>query len=117
MTQPLPQPASQPTYAVTVKTHRFPARDGIRLFATAWHPVGDGPFPAILNYDPYRSADMRTLGRGNIWHYLARHGFVVLHVNVRGTDGSEGVVTDEYPLIEQTDGYDAVEWIAAQSWA
>jgi hypothetical protein len=116
MTHPLPYPASTTTHTVSIRTHRIPARDGIRLFAMAWHPEGDGPFPAIVNYDPYRSSDMRTLARGNIFHYLARHGFVVLHLNVRGTDGSEGVVTDEYPLIEQTDGYDAVEWIAAQAW-
>ncbi len=91
-------------------------RDGIRLYAKSWHPEGEGPFPAVINYDPYRSSDWRTMSRGNFFHYLARHGYVVLHLGVRGTDGSEGNVTDEYPLQEQEDGYDAVEWIAAQPW-
>jgi putative CocE/NonD family hydrolase len=91
-------------------------RDGVRLFVTAWHPEGDGPFPAVINYDPYRSSDSRTLARGNVFEYLARHGYVVMHLSVRGTDGSEGTVDDEYLLREQLDGYDAVEWAAAQAW-
>ncbi len=112
----LPKPHSQPTHKLTVKDWRIPMRDGIRLYAKAWHPEGEGPFPAVINYDPYRSSDWRTMSRGNFFHYLARHGFVVLHLGVRGTDGSEGTVTDEYSLQEQEDGYDSVEWIAAQSW-
>ncbi len=112
----LPKPHSQPTYNLTVRDWRIPMRDGIRLYAKAWHPEGDGPFPAVINYDPYRSSDWRTMSRGNFFHFLAKHGYVVLHLGVRGTDGSEGIVTDEYPLQEQEDGYDAVEWVAAQSW-
>ena len=60
---------------------------------------------------------MRTLARGNVFYVLAQHGFVVLYLSVRDTDGSEGVVTDEYSLIEQTDGYDAGERVAAQDIA
>ncbi len=112
----LPKSHSQPIYKLTVKDWFIPMRDGIKLFAKAWHPEGNGPFPAVINYDPYRSSDWRTIARGNYFHFLARHGYVVLHVGVRGTDGSEGVVTDEYPLQEQLDGYDAVEWVAAQPW-
>ena len=112
----LPKPHSQPTHFLSVKDWRVPMRDGIRLYAKAWHPKGEGPFPAIINYDPYRSSDWRTMSRGNFFHFLAKHGYVVLHLGVRGTDGSEGTVTDEYPLQEQEDGYDAVEWIATQPW-
>ena len=107
---------SRPVHDVTVKRLRIPMRDGVRLFATAWHPKGDDRFPAVINYDPYRSADGRTLGRGNWFHYLARHGYVVLHLGVRGTDGSEGTVGDEYLPQEQLDGYDAIEWLAQQPW-
>ena len=112
----LSKPHSQPTYNLTVKDWRIPMRDGIRLYAKVWHPEGEGPFPAVINYDPYRSSDFRTMARGNYFHFLARHGYIVLHLGVRGTDGSEGIVTDEYPLQEQEDGYDAVEWVAAQLW-
>jgi putative CocE/NonD family hydrolase len=92
-------------------------RDGIRLFATAWHPEGSSRSPVVIDYDPYRSSDWRTLGRGNWFRYLARHGYVVVHLNVRGTDASEGTVTDEYLPKEQEDGYDAIEWLAAQPWS
>ena len=65
-------------------------RDGARLFGMAWWPDGDGPFPAVINYDPYRSSDMRTLARGNVFEYLAQHGYVVMHVSVRGTGSPDG---------------------------
>ncbi|MBI3763865.1 MAG: CocE/NonD family hydrolase [Chloroflexi bacterium] len=113
---PLPGPASRPTHDVAVRRYRIPMRDGIRLFATAWRPDGDGPFPVVIDYDPYRSSDKRTLERGNWFHWLACHGYVVAHLNVRGTDGSEGTVSDEYVAQEQEDGYDAIEWLAAQPW-
>ncbi len=112
----LPKPHSKPIYDLKVKNWQIPMRDGIRLFAKAWYPEGEGPFPAVINYDPYRSSDFRTIWRGNFFHYLARHGYVFIHLGVRGTDGSEGTVTDEYPLQEQEDGYDAVEWVSAQPW-
>ncbi len=108
---------SRPTYEVTVKRLRIPMRDGVRLFATGWFPEGDGPFPAVVMYDPYRSSDFRTMARGRLMHYSARHGYVMLHLSVRGTDASEGTVTDEYLPQEQEDGYDAIEWLAAQPWS
>ena len=116
MTRRLPKPYSQPIFNLTVKNWRIPMRDGIKIYAKAWHPVGEGPFPVVINYDPYRSSDFRTMARGNYFHFLARHGYVFIHLGVLGTDGSEGSVTDEYPLQEQEDGYDAVEWVAKQPW-
>ncbi len=53
----LPKPHSQPTFTLTVKNLRIPMRDGIRLYAKVWFPEGEGPFPAVINYDPYRSSD------------------------------------------------------------
>ncbi len=107
---------SQPTFTVRDDYARVPTRDGTHLHARLWRPVTDEPLPVVINYDPYRSTDSRTLGRGNIFHYLARHGFIVVHLSVRGTDASEGVAVDEYAPAEQTDGYDAIEWFAGQSW-
>ncbi len=110
------QPASLPLYEVSVKPFRIPMRDGITLFATAWFPEGSGPFPAVVMYDPYRSSDFRTMARGKLFRYIARHGYVMLHLDVRGTDASGGIVTDEYLPQEQEDGFDAIEWLAAQPW-
>ena len=35
---------------------------------------------------------------------------------MRGTGSSGGVALDEYTEAETLDGYDAVEWLAAQPW-
>ena len=107
---------SAPTCSVHDEYLRVPMRDGATLHARLWRPDADEPLPVVFNHDPYRSSDMRTLGRGNIFHWLARHGFVAVHLSVRGTDASEGIAADEYSEAEMRDGYDAVEWFAAQPW-
>ena len=104
---------SAPSYPVHDEYLRVPMRDGVTLHARLWRPDADEPLPVVFNHDPYRSSDMRTLGRGNIFHWLARHGFVAVHLSVRGTDASEGIAADEYCEAEMRDGYDAVEWFAA----
>ncbi len=48
--------------------------------------------------------------------YLAQHGYVVVQYDVRGTGNSSGFSTDIYSDEERQDGYDMIEWIAAQSW-
>ena len=59
MSHARPAAGSRPVHEIAIRRLRIPTRDGVRLFATAWHPDGDGPFPVIINYDPYRSADAR----------------------------------------------------------
>jgi len=110
------QTGSQPTFTVRDDYARVPTRDGTHLHARLWRPMADEPLPVVINYDPYRSTDSRTQGRGDIFHYLARHGFILVHLSVRGTDASDGVAVDEYAPAEQADGYDAIEWFAAQPW-
>ena len=48
--------------------------------------------------------------------WLARRGYVLCRLDVRGTGSSPGIATDEYAAAETQDGYDAVEWLAAQRW-
>ncbi len=95
----------------------IPTRDGTRLAADLHWPdgAGDGPFPAILEYIPYRKDD-NTVPSHGLHHYFAQRGYVGVRLDVRGTGASEGVNTDEYMLAEQLDGYDAIEWLAAQPW-
>jgi uncharacterized protein len=107
---------SEPSFTVRDEYLRVPARDGVGLHARLWRPVSDERLPVVVNLDPYRSSDMRTMGRGDIFHWLARHGYVVAHVSARGTDASEGIAEDEYSRNEQRDGYDAVEWFGSQPW-
>src|SRR4029077_11962965 len=99
---------------------RIVARDGVELSANLWLPrpaAGTpGRFPAVLEMIPYgrdgwrRNAD---IARGT---YLARRGYVLCRVDVRGTGSSGGIALDEYTEAETLDGYDAVEWLAAQPW-
>ncbi len=48
--------------------------------------------------------------------WLAARGFALCRLDVRGTGSSPGVALDEYTEAETLDGYDAVEWLAAQPW-
>jgi uncharacterized protein len=94
---------------------KIPMRDGVYLSADLIRPDSPGRFPAILEYIPYRKDDHSRLSLG--WHdYFAQRGFVGVRLDVRGTGGSQGINTDEYMPQEQEDGYDAVEWLAAQPW-
>lgn len=94
---------------------QVPVRDGVKLSATLIRPDAEGKFPAVVEYIPYRKDDV-TYGVNDVHHYLAERGFVGVRLDVRGTGSSEGVNTDEYMPVEQTDGFDAVEWLARQPW-
>jgi uncharacterized protein len=100
-----------------IRDLRIPMRDGIRLAADLYLPAAaDADLPVVVDYIPYRKDEVDiTVFR----HYLAlaRHGYGVCRIDIRGTGGSEGRAVDEYVLTEQLDGYDAVEWIAAQPWS
>ena len=56
--------------------------DGTRLAARIWRPEGDGKFPAILEYLPYRRRD-GTAVRDYLTHpYLAGHGYASVRVDI-----------------------------------
>ena len=123
MTEPT-TPASPPVHAVdTVLDARIVVRDGTELSANLWLPraLEGAPesatrFPAILEMIPYGKDNWRRnadIARGT---YLAQRGYALCRVDVRGTGSSGGIALDEYTEDETRDGYDAVEWLAAQSW-
>ncbi|HXG23457.1 MAG TPA: CocE/NonD family hydrolase, partial [Chthonomonadales bacterium] len=106
---------SPAAYDTTVDiTLRIPTRSGITLGATLTRPRADGRFPALVWYDPYRAAWNGQAGE--MPHYFARRGYLFVNLHSRGTGNSEGVSLDEYRPEETLDGYDAVEWLAAQPW-
>ena len=114
--------ASPPRHEVETRLGAWiPARDGVRLSANLWLPIptADQPgarFPAILEMIPYGKDSWRRnadVARGT---YLAQRGYALCRVDVRGTGSSGGVALDEYTEDETRDGYDAVEWLAAQPW-
>ena len=87
-------------------------------------PDCDGRFPAIMSYSPYRritlvqsqssEEDFDLYAHGA--SYFAQRGYAVIHYDVRGTGNSAGYSHDVYADKERRDGYDMVEWIAAQAW-
>ena len=107
----------KPSHKVRIeRAVMVPARDGRNLSADLIRPDAEGRFAAIVMYHPYRKDDV---GRGGLGehYYFAERGFVSVRLDARGTGTSEGFNTDEYRLIEQQDGYDAIEWIARQPWS
>src|SRR5262245_50681056 len=104
-----------------IKNVPIPMRDGVRLAADLYTP--DGPeaargwdkFSVVMDYIPYRKDEVNPALTRH-YTYLPQHGYVLARVDIRGTGGSEGVNVDEYTLQEQLDGFDAIEWLAAQPW-
>ncbi|MBN9100725.1 MULTISPECIES: CocE/NonD family hydrolase [unclassified Pseudonocardia] len=94
---------------------RMTTRDGVSLAADVYRPAGGGPFPALLHRTPYDRTDP-TLVSAIVADpvSLARQGYAVVVQDVRGRFGSGG----EFAFFhqEQADGFDAVEWAAAQPW-
>src|SRR5215204_3464304 len=114
--------ASQPRHDHDVRWDvRIPVRDGLELSANIWLPLPapDAPherFPVILEMIPYGKDSWRRNGDTARGEWLAARGFVLCRLDVRGTGSSPGVALDEYTEDETRDGYDAVEWLAAQPW-
>lgn len=93
-----------------------PMRDGTRLSAYVYSPLGRGPWPVILEqrYAPITgNASRKELAA------LAAHGYVAARVNFRGSQLSAGVWRGYRALAwgEQKDGYDLVEWFSRQPWS
>ncbi len=113
---------SQPIHDVDVRWDvRIPARDGIELSANLWLPrprdgAPDEQVPVILEMIPYGKDNWRRNADTARGEWLAARGFALCRLDVRGTGSSEGVALDEYTEAETLDGYDAVEWLARQSW-
>lgn len=94
----------------------IPMRDGVRLSAYLYVPPGAGPWPVVFQQ---RYADIRGESTRQAMARLAAAGYVVAMENFRGTHLSEGTWVGYRALGwgVQQDGYDTVEWLAAQPWS
>jgi uncharacterized protein len=88
-------------------------RDGVALRGDIFRPDMEGKFPVLLERTPYRRA---TWGYSiDFAQRAASRGYVVFLQDVRGRYTSDG---DWYPFLHETeDGYDTIEWIAAQPYS
>jgi len=84
-------------------------RDGIRLATDLYIPPVT-PAPVIAMRTPYgrRKQDPSLMA-------LARHGYLIVTQDVRGTGDSEPDSWDFY-IYEREDSFDFVEWIVEQNW-
>jgi uncharacterized protein len=96
-----------------VQNLRVPMRDGVELALDLVRPDIPGPLPVVLYRTPYDKVKART-GPSALPGLLAGRGYVVAFNDCRGRFNSDGVFRPY--LHEADDGYDTVEWIAAQEW-
>ncbi|HJT95932.1 MAG TPA: CocE/NonD family hydrolase [Mycobacterium sp.] len=109
--------------------------DGTTVYADVYAPTGGEAVPAILVWSPYGkqggfwSYDMFPLRAGVAEDatsglekfegpdpaFWCAHGYAIVNVDPRGAFESQGHGQFFSPQ-EAQDGYDVVEWIAAQSW-
>jgi putative CocE/NonD family hydrolase len=101
---------SRPEFKIKEEPNlRAPMRDGVKLGTDIYRPDRPGKYPAILVRTPYKK-EMNTL----TGKYYARRGYVVAIQDCRGRFSSEGVWEPFFN--EPKDGFDTVEWLAAQPW-
>ncbi|NKF23530.1 CocE/NonD family hydrolase [Solimonas marina] len=103
-----------PPALVKVRVEQVPMRDGVRLYTRVYLPrFGRLPLPVIMMRNPYHFlGDMPFAIAARM---MAAHGYAVVSQDVRGTGLSHGTFNPFFQ--ERNDGYDAVEWAAAQPWS
>jgi hypothetical protein len=92
----------------------LPMRDGTTLYADVYRPSGGGRYPVLLQRIPYGKHKPRYRCMYLDPIRAVNRGYGVVIQDVRGRHMSEG---EFYPYRhEPQDGYDTVEWCAAQPW-
>ncbi|MBP7462134.1 MAG: CocE/NonD family hydrolase [Candidatus Delongbacteria bacterium] len=110
--------ADQAGFQYRKQTVMIPMRDSVKLATDLYKPLFGTQWPVILIRTPYNKNSFK-LGSFEITGLLpSLLGVVVAIQDTRGRYESEGidsVFLDSGWGIRQ-DGYDAIEWIAGQSW-
>jgi putative CocE/NonD family hydrolase len=89
-------------------------RDGVALRADLYLPDGSAPAPAVVCRTPYDRGFSLTPVAALDPERATDAGLGLVIQDVRGQHGSEGEFN---PFVnEGADGYDTVEWVAAQDW-
>ena len=91
----------------------IPMRDGVKLGAILYRPDSKKKFPVLVYRTPYGAEDYDH--DSQFPRKAAKRGYVVFLVDVRGRFMSEGEF--EAYRNEKKDGYDLIEWCAAQPYS
>ena len=91
-----------------------PMRDGTRLATDVYLPPRPSGLPAVLVRLPYDKCARYTF-MPQIAPFVTDRGYAFVVQDVRGKFRSEG---ETLPFVHEVeDGYDTLEWIAAQPWS
>lgn len=104
--------ASKPVYKLVRRTEMVPMRDGVKLATDLYMPQGTATekYPVVLIRTPYKK-EMGELDA----NFYGRRGYAVAIQDCRGRFASAGRWVPFFD--EANDGYDAIEWLAAQPWS
>ncbi|MBT8341499.1 MAG: CocE/NonD family hydrolase [Desulfatitalea sp.] len=106
-------------------------RDGTTIYADVFRPADNlTNLPAIVNWSPYgKSAPNPPIPvhpaewvsglmkyEGADAAYWCNNGYAVVNPDSRGANNSEGKI-HFWGSVDAADGYDVIEWIAAQEWS
>ncbi len=97
------------------ETVMVPMRDGVRLATDIYRPKDtDAKLPTIFWRTPYNYHKLNGIRLEHVVHFV-ENGYAFVIQNERGRYHSEG----EWEILgfPRTDGYDALTWIADQSWS
>ena len=107
-----------------------PVRDGTLLAMNVYRPARDGVpvaarLPVIFSFTPYRARYYDANGKlvelgqlsGSVARTLFDAGYVVAVADIRGKGASFGARRGFQDRTEAYDGYDLVQWLAAQPWS
>jgi uncharacterized protein len=75
-------------------------------------PADQGPYPTVVEYSGYQPSDPDSADLAQIYTTM---GFAYVGVNMRGT-GCSGGSYRFFETVQNLDGYDAIETVAAQPW-
>jgi putative CocE/NonD family hydrolase len=90
----------------------IPMRDGVKLATDIWLPEAPGRYPVLVSRTPYFIANFALPQ----WaRYFASQGYAVAVQDTRGRGDSEGKF--QFFSAEGKDGFDTIEWLAAQEWS
>ncbi|MFC1869191.1 CocE/NonD family hydrolase [Thermodesulfobacteriota bacterium] len=115
-------PPPEPPYGSRLEHNVYVAmRDGVRIAVDIYLPEEEGTYPALLSLSPYMQDIQRkpphwshAIESGATSFYVPK-GYVHVIAQGRGGGRSQG----QWRWLDQkegTDGYDLIEWIAAQPW-
>ena len=103
-----------PANVLVEKNVTVPMRDGVETYGDLYRPADGAPAPGIVSRTPYDKEGYGGLRSMPLPLKLAEAGYAVLVTDTRGRFSSQG---EFHPFVDEgADGYDTVEWLAAQDF-